>query len=293
MDILVSCNDQYIMPTMVMLTSFFSSNSCENKKGERHTVYMLESRLSDVGNARLSGLAERFDADYIRLHLKEDAFAGAKTRPHISVETYYRLLASKDLPDTLERILWLDSDLIVRGDIGMFYRQPLEGVMAAACGYGSVMQPLIHENASKLGLKYHDTYFNAGVMLLNLKECRKSLDEELLLNLTKPEKTANYLFPGQDVVNLVFDGRIKLEDYRLYNCMIHCIGDSEDLLYAKEHALIVHFPGEAKPWRFDDIHFADEWLDWYIKCFGSMEGLRRLSYFRLKAMYERQRKLEK
>ncbi len=291
MNILVSCNDHYGMPLMVMLTSLFSTNPCSTEK--EHTVYMLEANLSASMNERIAACVRHFHAGYERLHLPDDPFASAKTKPYISKETYYRLLAAEYLPPEMERILWLDGDIIVRKNIGKFYHSPFEENMAIACGYGPAMRNLINENACSLGLLHPESYCNAGVMLLNLPECRKKITKEKISRLAESGKTERYLFPGQDVVNLLFDGKFKVEEYMKYNCMIHCITNQDDLAEAKINAAVVHFSGEAKPWKFNDIHFADEWLAWYKTCFGETADIKRMSYFRLKALYDRQRMMKK
>ncbi len=287
MNILVSCNDRYIMPLMVMLTSLFSSNP--SVAGNRHTVYMLESDLTEQANERIALCIAKFHAEYVRIHLSGDAFATAKTKPYISKETYYRLLAAEYLPREMERILWLDADIIVRKNIKKFYHSSFAGKMAVACGYGAAMQKLVYDNARQLKLHSPETYCNAGVMLLNLPECRNMIQAGSVNQLVNSGVTEKFLFPGQDVVNLLFDGKIRVEDFRKYNCMIHCITGPDELEYAKENAAIVHFSGEAKPWKFNDIHFADEWLHFYKKCFGETAEVQRMSYFRLKRLFERKR----
>ena len=286
MNFLVSCNDRYAMPLTVMLTSLLSTNPVSFR--DSHTVYMLESELSDDANNRIADTVTHLGAAYIQIRLTPDIFAAAKTRPHITKETYYRLLAAQFLPQSLDRVLWLDADLIVRGGLRAFYDTELGGAWAAACGYGPAMQAMIRSNADSLGMQYPDRYFNAGVMLMDLAACRQEITEDALARFTGPATTDGLLFPGQDVVNLLFDGHVTIEDYRLYNCMTHCITSAEDLAYAKEHAKIVHFPGAAKPWKFNDIHFADEWMDWYRICFCEATTLPRMSYFRLKALYDKQ-----
>ena len=192
------------------------------------------------------------------------------------------------LPADMERILWLDGDIIVRRDISSFYEMAFEGKAVIACGYGEAMSELISDNAQKIDMKDPGHYFNAGVMLMDMKRCKDLIGTDKIEALTdKGER--DFLFPGQDLCNLVFDGEVKMADYRFYNCMIHCISDEEDLRYAKENACIVHFPGEVKPWKFSDIHFADEWIEYYRKCFKDAPEPRRMSYFRLKALFERQK----
>ena len=289
MNILVSCDDKYAMPTMVMLTSFFNSNSCTEENS--HTVYLMESGLSDEMNSKLQTHVEGFGASYSRVHVSSDVFENAKTASHITKETYYRLLADKLLPG-ISRVLWLDSDLIVRGDISELYDIELGGNIAACCGYGPAMLPVMTENAARIGMKQPENYFNAGVILLDLNAWREKISDDMLSQAIDPAKIGTYSFADQDILNLLLEGMVKILDYRKFNCMIHCLESKEDLAYAKDNALIVHFPGEAKPWSFNDIHFSDEWLTWYKKCFGETADIKRVSYFRLKALYERQKKLQ-
>ena len=317
MNLLVSSNDNYKIPTMVMLTSFFDANPpavpaeagaasvpagaaeaggtgmAEDVPAEAgaagHTVYMLESSLSAGAEEEIRGLIRRRGSRYVGIHIPEDLFSGAKTKPYISRETYYRLLAAKYLPAEEERVLWLDSDILVRKDLRGFYGTEFGESMAAACGYGPAMRDLILDNARALGLAHPEGYFNAGVMLMNLRAMRNTVDEGMLAELAAGERTQTFRFPGQDVVNLVFDGRAKLADYRIYNCMIHSIEGPEDLEEARRNAAVIHYAGEAKPWKFSDIHFADEWMDKYRECFGDSAELKRMSYFRLKALFSRGR----
>ena len=285
MNILVSCNDNYGMPLMVMLTSFLSMNPCSDK--EKHTIYMLETSLSDDMNEKIETCIQGFSACYVRVHLAGNPFASAKTKPYISKETYYRLLAAEYIPKELERILWLDADIIVRKDIRRFYESSFDGNLGIACGYGPAMQKLMYDNACSLKLQCPEMYFNAGVILLNLTEWRNKIMKEKILQVVDSSIAKTYQFDDQDMINLLLDGNIRIEDYRKYNCMIHSITSAADLEYAKEHAAIVHFPGGAKPWKFNDIHFADEWLNWYKECFGEAAKVRRVSYFRMKTLYDR------
>lgn len=281
MNILVSCNDNYVMPLKVMLHSFFESNPSPSA----HHVYMLQSDLSPKGDEEVRSLVEGFGGEYHSIAVDSSPYEGADTRIHISKETYYRLLAASCLPSDVHRILWLDADLIVRKPLDPLFEVDLEGRWAAACGYGPLMQKLIHDNAVSIGLSDPDMYFNAGVMLYDLDKFRNqdfmAAQEEFF------SKGRKLLFPGQDLVNTLFDGHVKMVDYRLYNSMIHCIDTDDDLHFAEENAAIVHFPGQAKPWKFSDIHFAEEWAGIFRRCYGEKAPLRRMSYFMLQAMFNK------
>ena len=227
MNILVSCNDNYGIPLMVMLTSFLSTNPCLDE--EKHTVYMLETNLSDAMNKKIATCVRNFSANYVRLHLPGDPFASAKTKPYISKETYYRLLAAEYIPGDVDRILWLDADIIVRKDIRGFYDSSFDGNLGVACGYGPAMQKLMYDNACSLKLQSPETYFNAGVMLLNLPEWRKKIVKERITQIVSSTKAETYQFDDQDMINLLLDGNVIIKNYKKYNSMIHSITSSADL----------------------------------------------------------------
>lgn len=275
MNILISCDDNYLMPQKVALHSFFESNpsSCP------HVVYMLRSNLSEGAEGELRSLVESFGSRYVSVAVDPKTFEGAGTKSYISIETYYRLLAAYYLPPEVDRVLWLDSDILVRKSLDDLYGMDFEGNWAIACSYGPKMLPLIRKNAVAIALSDPDKYFNAGVMLYDLEACRgadlASIQAEYL------SKDRKLMFPGQDLVNNVFDGHVKIVDYRHWNSMIHCVADKVDLEYSKANAAIVHFPGRAKPWEFSDIHFADEWMDAFRRCNGENAVLDRMSYFGL------------
>ena len=194
-------------------------------------------------------------------------------------------MAADYIPKDIDRILWLDADILVRKSLKELYNTDLEGKWAAACSYGPSMISLIRRNAESLGLSQPGNYFNAGVMLYDLDACRKADLNSARDAFLSENKDRKLMFPGQDLVNAVFDGQVKIVDYRLWNSMTHCIARKEDLVYAKEHAAIVHFPGRAKPWSFNDIHFADEWDEVYKRLYNKDFQKERLSYFSLKALF--------
>ena len=291
MNILVSSNDRYKVPLMVMLSSFIRHNPVRD--GEKHTVWLIESEMSEPVYREIEAFLAEKSVNLRRLHVSGELFAEAGTRAYISRETYYRLLAGNLLPETENRVLWLDADMLVRSSIRALYEHDLGEAMVAACGYGEPMRELIKDNADRLEMHHPESYFNAGMMLLNLKSCRENISQEKLQTLVSGDRTKDFLFPGQDVTNILFDGSVRLLDWRIWNCLIHCIRDTEDLEYEKENAAIVHYAGEAKPWKFSDIHFADEWMEEYRAVCGEDAQPKRMSYFRLKALFDRQKQKER
>lgn len=271
-------NSKYLLWLLVMLESLFDHNS-------NIDIYLLYSDLKEEELKALDDFITNKNAVLFPLKINSGTFAEAPTLKYISKETYYRLLAAELLPDTLDRLLWLDADIIVAKNIEKFYKTNFDGNCLVACSYGTPMQKTIDDNCERLGIVDSSKYFNAGVLLYNMEALRK-LDVRKLIDQCFKDQPA-LTFPGQDITNLIFYNQVKIEDYRYYNAMIHCIANPEELHFMRENAAIIHFPGEAKPWKFHDLPFSDLWMDYYNRSPYGKTPIRRNSYFRLKAVFEK------
>ena len=278
MNILVSVNDTYVMPLAVLLQSLFETQS------QPAVLWFMWSELKEENRVFFRDFAAARGADLHWIRIGEDAFRGLPTKKYISRETYFRLLAAEFLPETVDRVLWLDADMVIQGDISGFYGRDLTGYAVAACPHGSVMRPVMAENCRQTGIEKPEQYFNAGVMLCNLERWRQM---DIPARITDILRTPRRMkFPGQDLTNLIFNGEVLTEDWRKYNCMTHSILP-EDLPELEKTAKIVHFAGFAKPWTFTDLPFSDAWKYWYDRSPFAGRPLKRTSYFRMKAVFRR------
>lgn len=278
MNILVSTNDQYVMPLTVLLQSLF-----DNNPGPM-TVYFLCSDLSDGGRDFVDRLVSSRGSNVIFLPVGEEAFRGLPTKKYISRETYFRLLAAELLPAEVDRVLWLDADMVVNGPVDDFYHTDFEGAAVVACPHGPAMRPVIDEGCAMIGIEHPEQYFNAGVMLCNLDEWRRMGIPDRIAQIASTPRQMQ--FPGQDFTNLVFNGRVQTADWRVYNCMVHSVMP-EDIPELREVARIIHYVGSAKPWQFVDIPFGDIWVDYYERSPFGGRPLRRTSYARMRAVWEK------
>ncbi len=87
---------------------------------------------------------------------------------HVTKMTYARLLVGALLPPKIDRVLYLDGDIIVRGDIGPLWTTDLGGKTA-----GAVIDLPHYARKSTLGLPPDAPYFNAGVLLIDLERWRR------------------------------------------------------------------------------------------------------------------------
>lgn len=170
-------------------------------------------------------------------------FEGLPLKENISLETYFRILLPNLLPQ-LPRILYLDCDILVKGDLTELWQFDLNDSYLA----GVNELDMLHRNPDyrqKIGFETDDIYVNAGVLLLDLAKMRKDQITELLFE--KAEQLKDSIdYQDQDIINISLKEKIAPLPSK-YNMTAYT---REANLLSLEEAIIVHFNWH-KPWRKD------------------------------------------
>ena len=231
---------------------------------------MVDSSVSFMYRAYITHLikSSNCEVEFIDMSSKfEDLFTGSWSKA-----MYYPILLSSICKD--DRILFLDSDIIVNADLQEFYNTDLTNVQCAAVqDYGmkswinSRFEILISNNSNKqLSLDEYFSkvrqwgtedlmrYFNSGVLLLNLNEMRRSDSEQKMMSIVLNEQLA---CPDQDCFNICFHDSVKIMPMK-YNFMVVCddvlkfMDESDKKIYldfinSDKLPVLIHFLD--KPWR--------------------------------------------
>jgi lipopolysaccharide biosynthesis glycosyltransferase len=167
----------------------------------------------------------------------------------MTVSTYYKLLVADRLPAELGKVIWLDCDLLVVGDLARLWDHELDGRHALATQDAVV--PLVSSRSGvgawqELGLPATAPYFNAGVMLIDLALWRRDRVTGRALDYVR-EYRDRVCYLDQEGLNAVLSGLWSELDRR-WN---HNVGvpDLAGEAPAEVDAWIVHFAGNLKPWR--------------------------------------------
>lgn len=246
MNIAVTINDTYFYPLYIMLNTLFS----KHEKTQIH-VYLIHSRVSGKNKKRLERLCKRHGGKFTEIFVSEEEFSDAPSFSYFTKEMYYRILVAKLLPETVERVLYLDPDLIVTDNLEEFYHMPLEGYFFAG------IRDRLQDNEDSpywkvLGFTGKNNYINSGVLLCNLTLLRKEQKVQDVFDMLK-ERGESLKFPDQDLINVLYEGKIAVAEER-YNLNPNILRWWEYLGYnfapffLKKPA-IIHYMGSQKPWR--------------------------------------------
>ena len=170
MNVLVTVSENYCGYMLTMLKSLFQHNKC------RVTVYLMHSRISDAMLEKVRQYIEGKGHVFEPVRVGADMFDDAPVNMHFTKEMYYRLLASRMLPESEDRVLYLDPDILIRGSVEEFYHLPFDGKMLIAMpDPPQTNDPKCPDNRphwQRLGIPEGSTYVNSGVLLMNLKRMR-------------------------------------------------------------------------------------------------------------------------
>ena len=245
--ILVSLNRNYIPQLHVLLTSIYWNNP-----GEKIDLYLLHGGMDQHVLEPVARHCEAYGYGFCPVLVDQSVFADAPSTKRYPQEMYYRLLSAQMLPKHLERVLYLDPDILVINPLRPLWELDLQGNLFAAAAHTGKTELANSVNRLRLGTD-HD-YYNSGVLLMDLAACRREIvPDEIFQYVSKHAK--ELVLPDQDILNVLYGDRIlPLEDAvwnydaRNYNTYLLASSGQYNLSWVIQNTVILHFCGKAKPW---------------------------------------------
>ena len=252
MDIVVCTDHQFIMPLGVMMYSL-----CYNNPDVDVVIHVLiDDSVTAKDKEDLTATISRFPRGNVVFYTVDLSLLPAspaleKFPGHITKATYYRLMLSEILPESIHKVLYMDGDLIVRGSLLPMWDTDITDYAVAAAPDG--LDGDI-EFFNRLRYPFEKGYFNAGVLLVNLDYWREHAVINEFCDFIKT-RAEDIVLCDQDVMNYVFQDR-KTSFPIKYNFTSGFLfktprfdywKNEKELKEALKHPVVVHFAGD-KPW---------------------------------------------
>ena len=231
---------------------------------------------ADVARQKIAGWPDR--PGTLTLVPLDNRFAGRPQVGHISTAALLRTQLPNALPQ-LDRVLYLDADIIVRRDIAELYRSDLgDKPVGGVLDLGMYMRlrresvhgdPALGDYFARLGLNLHQSpYVNSGVLLMDLAALRAFEFSARALAFSKA-RGAELITMDQCLINTLLSGRIALLDPR-WNAFCHVLHQPRrhhylprrlraDLKLQQSEPWLVHYTGPNKPWNSAEVWRAADW----------------------------------
>jgi lipopolysaccharide biosynthesis glycosyltransferase len=187
-----------------------------------------------------------------------------------SLSTFSRVFLEDVLPEEIDRILYLDCDILVRGDLTELWNEHFDGcVVIAARDISCDVQFYSIAGFPEMSGKARSPYFNAGVLLIDVRRFRELKIKETSLDLIRRYGSRLRCY-DQDVLNIALCGRWKQMSWT-WNFLVPLtfVGEAgmhraiaAPAQYANPR--IVHFIYKYKPWQSDYLGpYREEFLQLY------------------------------
>lgn len=262
--IVFSSDDKYAQHTGVSICSLLENT----KSPESIDIYIIDFDIGEKNKRSLEIIANQYSSrvHYIVIEQKLLENVQVQDRNHISKAAFGKFMIPELLDNTIKKAIFLDSDVIVIDDINIMYQTDISEYLL-----GAVMNPFF-TRYKELGLSSPSSYFNSGVLLLNLERLRKfsAADKVLDFLVNNKDKISG---AEQDALNAVFREQwFRLHPrWNLQTALFKNL-DKAKKIYKKDildeafkNPAIIHYSSSSKPWQFTNVHPLKYYYNQYLE----------------------------
>lgn len=272
-DIAFTIDNNYPVFTLLAINSILKNNYSKSD----YTFYIVENNVTDKNKEMMRKFVEenhqKIEFINVDTYIIDQGKNFFKFSGRITPIAFARILLPDLLPN-LDKVLYLDSDILVTIDLKPLFETNIKN-------YNAGMALNVTKDNGALDLyKFKHGYYNSGVILMNLKKCRQDNSPQKMIEFLRKneekfdfnkdyyddfspnkKKKSYWLYPDQDLINIVWDGKIKKLPQKWNN---QCIwGESIEDPIAEG---IYHYIGSLKPWEYlykDHSFWQELYMDYW------------------------------
>lgn len=240
--IFFACNDDYVPYLDVAITSL----QAHANKSTDYSITVLKTDITEENQKKL----KTHESDNLKISffdVQDILKPIEKTLPdmfYYTLAAYYRLFIEKAFPQ-YDKAIYLDCDVILLTDIAELYNTDIGDNLIGAVYEQNTDRDIRFTNYVEdiIGIP-HNTYFNSGVMVMNLKEFRRFGVQDKFLNMLT---TYNFdcLAPDQEYINVICHGRVK---YLPTGWNKHSFPEPPE-----GKLNLCHYALSLKPWHYENV----------------------------------------
>lgn len=250
--VVASADKNFVKQLGIMLTSLFENFHATDKKLFIHILISSDVSTDDIEQLTITSL--RYDVKVEFLKIDDGRYDDFFVSHHISLATYFRISISELLNEDIHRAIYLDSDLIVKGNIAELWNTDLKGKII-----GAIDDPLGDLRMDELQIPFMYSYFNAGVLVIDLENWRKQQITKKVLAYIK-ENPTKLVYWDQDALNaILYDKRMSIHpkwnvQTVMYQDNYESLFDKDEYRDAITNPAIIHYTSASKPWHITNNH---------------------------------------
>lgn len=229
-------SDLFKKPTKTMISSFLEHNPGQ------HVFHLVYLDTSEETRNEFKSLIEENGSIFVEHKLNCSLFDGFKYFSRFGYTTYFRIVFPFLVGD-IDRLLWIDSDTVVNGDLSFLFEMKLD---KSVYGVNYPEEKCIE----KLNLNNKGIYINCGVLLYNIDRIKNNYSLDSILQAFVSNQDL-YTYADQCFINMFFQDDLGTIP-QAYNRIIYRVlriskKQKQEII---EQGKVVHFVGNIKPWMY-------------------------------------------
>lgn len=268
-NIVFASDNNYAQHTSVAMASVLVNT----KVPQKIQFYLIDDEIQQDNKEKITKTVQNLGGNIEFIKIKNSKLEDCYVSGELSRASYFRLDIANILDESIEKIIYLDCDLLVYDDIEKMWQLDMSGKpVAATCDLGIMASARVRKQKNKfIGLPFDAPYFNAGVLIMDLKKWRDGNYAEAIIALATQNKYPNH---DQDALNKFFMNNWQEIPLRwdvippVFNLFLKILTKPDlrkKAIEAKLNPAIFHYAGGYKPWEYE-IHdgFNDKYYE-YLK----------------------------
>ncbi len=225
-NIAYSVDNNFIKYAIISIISIIKNDK------EKYHFHIFYSNISDDNLDKIKKL--ELEGRALTLYkINVNIFKNMQVKENLPISMYFRLIIPQVLHPFINKVLYLDADIICINKLSDIFSYNLKNKIA-----GVINHAYIDPYVSSLSLNNTEYYFNSGVMLINTEEWKSNkILEKFLIKINE----SNYKYPDQDVLNILLENKILYLDGK-YNRFIENVRKNDN-------TTLIHYTGTPKPWK--------------------------------------------
>ncbi len=246
--IAAAVDDNYVQHLGVMLCSLFENNN------HKFHIHLLKTRISQRNLEALHTIIDTYKQAITVIDTQFENGQQFFISGHITLESYLKIFLPKYIASETDKVLYLDADIIVNQNIEPLWSSDINTHLLGA------VEDVTLDRQKALKNPANYKYFNAGVLLINLKKWREhNIMEKALVFIENHHELI--LYHDQDALNAVLydqwlslhpkynmQAPLYMEEFETY------YGNPKELEEAKKDPVIIHYSAPLKPWHYLSYH---------------------------------------
>lgn len=259
MNILFTINKNYYSPLLTCLYSIVDSNI-----NEELNIFIAHQGLTDNEEFELNLIFSSYNIKFKLITITEEMLEDFPQNNRYPKMMYARLFAHEYLPTSVDKILYLDPDIIVINPLKNLYEMSFENNYFIGSSHTGVV--LTKLNQQRLDANKDAYYINTGVLMINLKLTREFVRRNDVINYILKKEKLLYL-PDQDILSALYGHKTRLVSELIYNLSesvliienmkIHT--STITIKWIEKNTVIIHYTGKNKPWLPNYIGILDKY----------------------------------